>query len=183
MSRAIFMDRDGTVSEEIGYMYDAGMYRPFPWTAEAVRQINDSGFKAVLITNQSGVERGYFSESTVHAVHAILQNELARSMAHLDAIYYCPHRPETGCGCRKPEPGMLLKAADDLDIDLRRSFMIGDRYLDVQTARAAGVRPILVRTGDGAVELEKYADASAIQPDFIAENLLDAVKAILAASR
>src|SRR5678816_1207850 len=86
--RAIFMDRDGTVSEEIGYMYHAGLYKPFPWTGEAVRRINDSGFKAVLITNQAGVERGFFPESTVHEVHSVLDAELSRWSAHLDAIYY-----------------------------------------------------------------------------------------------
>src|SRR5436190_1085234 len=170
------MDRDGTVSEEVGYMYEAGLYRPFPWTGEAVRQINDNGFKAVLITNQSGVGRGFFPESTVHAVHDILRNELARWNAHLDGIYYCPHRPETGCGCRKPQPGMLLKAAEDLKIDLQRSFMIGDRYIDVHMAHAAGVRSVLVRTGDGAVQLEEYGDPSNVQPDFVADDLLDAVK-------
>jgi len=183
VNRAIFMDRDGTVSEEIGYMYEAALYRPFPWTGEAIRQINDSGFKAVLITNQSGVERGFFPESTVHAVHDILRNELARCNARLDAIYYCPHRPETGCGCRKPQPGMLLKAAEDLKIDLQQSFMIGDRYIDVHTAYAAGVRPVLVRTGDGKVQLEKYGDGSDVQPDFVADDLLEAVKTILAGDR
>ena len=88
------MDRDGTVSEEVGYMYHAGLFRLFPWTGEAIRKINESGMKAVLITNQSGVERGYFKESTVHEVHQILQQELKQWEAHLDAIYYCPHVPE-----------------------------------------------------------------------------------------
>src|SRR5262245_16509804 len=96
MNRAIFMDRDGTVSEEVGYMYHAGLYRLFPWTGDAIRRINKAGFKAVLITNQSGVGRGYFAEATVHEVHDVLRTELARSDAHLDAIYYCPHSPETG---------------------------------------------------------------------------------------
>ena len=179
MNRAVFMDRDGTVSEEVGYMYHAGLYKPFSWTGDAIRQLNEAGFKAILITNQSGVERGYFEDSTVHEVHAMLRTELARWNARLDAIYYCPHKPETGCACRKPLPGMLLKAADDLDIDLSRSFMIGDRYLDVQTAHAAGVRSILVRTGDGVNEFEKYGTAPLAQPDYVADNLQDAVNAIL----
>jgi D-glycero-D-manno-heptose 1,7-bisphosphate phosphatase len=178
MNRAIFMDRDGTVSEEIGYMYHAGLYRLFPWTADAIRRINNAGFKAVLITNQSGVGRGLFAEATVHEVHEILRTELARAAAHLDAIYYCPHKPETGCECRKPLPGMLLKASADLNIDLTRSFMIGDRYIDIQTGLAAGARQVLVRTGDGAAEIEKHARTSSIQPDFVADNLLDAVNAI-----
>jgi D-glycero-D-manno-heptose 1,7-bisphosphate phosphatase len=179
LNKAIFMDRDGTLLEENGYMYHAGLYRPFPWIGQAVRRINDAGFKAVLITNQSGVERGYFTASTVNEVHHLLQADLAESHALLDAIYYCPHKPETGCGCRKPKPGMLLQAGRDLDIDLANSFMIGDRYLDVETGRAAAVRTILVRTGDGAAEFERYRAASAIQPHFVADNLLDAVDAIL----
>jgi D-glycero-D-manno-heptose 1,7-bisphosphate phosphatase len=176
---AIFMDRDGTVSEEVGYMYHAGLFRPFPWTGEAIRKINDSGMKAILATNQSGIGRGYFKEELVHQVHQVLHTELQQWQARLDAIYYCPHSPEENCECRKPKPGMLLRAARELDIDLSRSFMVGDRYLDVQTAHAAGVRSILVRSGDGIVELAKYRDLGTPQPGFVADNLLHAVEAIL----
>src|SRR6476619_6948441 len=102
MHRAIFMDRDGTVSEEVGYMYHAGLYKPFPWTGEAIRRINESSFKAVLVTNQSGVERGFFSLESVAEVHDRLIREVGRSHARFDAIYYCPHEPEAGCECRKP---------------------------------------------------------------------------------
>ena len=178
MHRAIFMDRDGTVSEEIGYMYHSGLYRPFPWTGAAIRKINESGMKAVLVTNQSGVERGYFPESTVHEVHDVLRAELARHNATLDAVYFCPHQPGAGCDCRKPRPGMLLRAQRELSIDLAESFMIGDRYLDVEVAHSAGVRPVLVMTGNGRAELEKYQDLP-LQPYLIAENLLEAVEAIL----
>src|SRR5262245_25240538 len=153
--RAIFMDRDGTVSEEIGYMYHTGLYKPFEWTGPAIRKINDSGMKAVLITNQSGVERGYFPESLVHEVHAILGAELARHGPKLDGVYFCPHQPETGCECRKPRPGMLLRAKDELGIDLAQSYVIGDRYLDVDVAYAAGSRSVLVMTGNGRVEYER----------------------------
>ena len=178
-SPAVFLDRDGTVSEEVGYMYHAGLYRPFSWTGKAVRRINESGFKAVLVTNQSGIERGYFDEAVLHEVHQALRAELARWNAHLDGIYVCPHKPETGCACRKPKPGMLLQASRDLNLDLGRSFMIGDRYLDVEAARAAGVKSVLVRSGDGAAELERYAATAAAQPNHVADNLLDAVEAIL----
>ena len=176
---AIFMDRDGTVSEELGYMYHAGLFRPFPWTAEAIRKINDSGMKAILTTNQSGIARGYFKEEMVHQVHVVLHAELQRREARLDAIYYCPHAPEENCECRKPKPGMILRAAKELDLDLSRSFMIGDRYLDVQSAHSAGVRSVLVRSGDGAEELAKYAGQAVPQPHHVAENLLRAVEAIL----
>jgi D-glycero-D-manno-heptose 1,7-bisphosphate phosphatase len=178
-SKAIFMDRDGTVSEEVGYMYHAGLYKPFPWTGEAVRKINDSGYKAILITNQAGVERGYFPESMVHEVHSVLDAELNRWSAHLDGIYYCPHRPETQCDCRKPKPGMILRASQEMSIELAESYMIGDRFVDVQAAHGAGVKSVLLRSGDGLAEIEKFGKSSPIQPHFIADNLLHAVEAIL----
>jgi D-glycero-D-manno-heptose 1,7-bisphosphate phosphatase len=177
--RAIFMDRDGTVSEEVGYMYHAGLYRPFPWAGEAIKKINDSGIKAILITNQSGIGRGYFKEATVHEVHNILQHELLRWEARLDAIYFCPHVPDARCDCRKPKPGMLLRAARELEIDLDGSFMVGDRYTDVRAAHSVGVRSVLVCSGDGVEEMAKYAGLPGPQPTFVADNLLHAVDAIL----
>jgi D-glycero-D-manno-heptose 1,7-bisphosphate phosphatase len=178
MHNAIFMDRDGTVSEEVGYMLDRSLYKPFPWAGPAIRKINESGMKAVLITNQSGVERGYFPESLVHEVHDILHAELARHHARLDAIYFCPHHPDTGCDCRKPRPGLLLRAQQDLGIELSKSFMIGDRYLDIDAAYAAGARSVLVMTGNGREELEKYRHLPR-QPHFVAANLLEAVEWII----
>ena len=179
MHRAVFMDRDGTVSEEIGYMYDAGLYKPFSYTGPAIRRINDSGMKAVLITNQSGIGRGYFGEATVHKVHDILRAELDRHGASLDAVYFCPHEPQAGCGCRKPLPGMLLRAEKELDIDLARSYVIGDKHVDVETAYAVGARAILVLTGYGREEHESHR-GSAKQPHLVVENLAEAVDAILA---
>lgn len=173
------MDRDGTVSEEVGYMYHAGLYRPFPWAGEAIKRINDSGIKAILITNQSGIERGYFKESTVHEVHNVLQQELLQWNARLDAIYFCPHSPDKECDCRKPKPGMLLRAARELELDLGRSFMVGDKYIDIRAAHAAGVKSVLVCSGYGAEEMAKYAGLGGAQPDFVADNLLHAVDAIL----
>ena len=173
------MDRDGTVSEEVGYMYHAGLYRVYPWSGDAIRKINASGMKAILTTNQSGIARGYFPESTVHEVHQLLQVELKQWEAHIDAIYFCPHLPEDNCDCRKPRPGMMLRAARELEIDLSRSYMVGDRYIDVRAAHAAGVRSVLVCSGDGAGEMAKYAGLPGPQPDFVADNLLHAVDAIL----
>jgi D-glycero-D-manno-heptose 1,7-bisphosphate phosphatase len=175
---AVFLDRDGTVSEEVGYMYDVSQYKVFEWTGKAIRRINDSGYRVVLTTNQSGVERGYFDQEVVFRVHERLQKEIARDGAHLDAVYFCPHRPETGCECRKPKPGMLYQARDALGIDLGRSYMIGDRYLDVATGHAAGARTILVLTGDGAKERERHRNA-VIQPNFVASTLDAAVEIIL----
>ena len=172
------MDRDGTVSEEVGYMYHAGLFKPFPWTGQAIRRINESGMKAVLVTNQSGISRGYFSEATLSQVHDVLTLELVRWNAQLDAIYYCPHLPEAGCDCRKPNPGMLLQAQRELDLDLGKSYVVGDRYLDVRMARAVGAGSVLVMTGDGRNELADRGKED-IQPDIVSENLLTAVEAIL----
>lgn len=178
MVKAIFMDRDGTVSEEVGYMYHAGLYRPFPWTGKAIRRINESGRLAILVTNQSGVGRGYFSEATIEEVHNVLRDELRRWDAHLDAIYYCPHSPGDGCDCRKPKAGMLIRAQKEHGIDLSESYMIGDRYLDIHMAKSVGAKGVLVRTGDGNGELGNRGNES-IQPDMVADNLLEAVQQIL----
>jgi len=177
MYRAIFMDRDGTVSEEVGYMYHSGLYKVFSWAGPAIRKINEQGMKAVLITNQSGVGRGYFDEVSVQEVHNILRTELAAHGAKLDGVYVCIHHPDAGCGCRKPNPGMLLQAQRELQIDLTQSFVIGDRYLDIETARKVGAKGILVLTGNGREEQAQHR-TNAHQPDFVAENLMDAVNAI-----
>ena len=179
MHKAVFMDRDGTVSEEIGYMYDAGLYKPFSYTGPAIRRINESGMKAVLITNQSGVGRGYFEEAAVHRIHDLLRAELHRHGARLDAVYFCPHDPQAGCDCRKPQPGMLRRAEKELDVDLAASYVIGDKQADVETAYAAGAKAILVLTGYGRAEREMHK-TSARQPHLVAENLSEAVDAILA---
>lgn len=172
------MDRDGTVSEEVGYVYHAGLYKVFEWAGPAIRKINQHGMKAILITNQSGVGRGYFEETSVEEVHNILRTELAKQNAKLDAIYVCVHHPDEGCDCRKPNPGMLLRAQEELDIDLTQSFVIGDKYLDIETAHNVGAKGILVLTGYGRQEREKYMTGEH-QPDLVAENLMEAVEAIL----
>jgi D-glycero-D-manno-heptose 1,7-bisphosphate phosphatase len=179
MHKAVFMDRDGTVSEEVGYMYHAGLYKPYPWAADAIRRINENGMKAVLITNQSGVGRGYFEAKTVEEVHELLCAELARSNAKLDAIYYCPHDPNNiSCECRKPRPGMLFRARRDLDIDLSQSYVIGDKHTDVETAYTVGAKSILVLTGYGRDQLQQHRNEEH-QPTYVAENLAEAVDAIL----
>ena len=175
---AVFLDRDGTVSEEVGYMYDVSLYRVFPWTGEAIRRINQSGMKVILATNQSGIDRGYFTESMVNKVHNRLRDEISKAKAKLDGVYFCPHHPEAGCKCRKPNPGMLRRAERELGVDLQRSYMVGDRYLDVRTGKAAGAFAVLVLTGDGQEEYELHKNDD-IQPDFVADNLAEAVDCIL----
>ncbi|HEV7889178.1 MAG TPA: HAD family hydrolase [Pyrinomonadaceae bacterium] len=185
--RAVFMDRDGTISEEVGYVNHVSRYRVFPFAAEAVRTLNESGWLAVLVTNQAGVARGYFKEELIGEVHKVLASELERGGARLDAVYYCPHHPGVGeppyrfdCDCRKPRPGLLLRAAQELDLDLSRCWMVGDRFSDAELARNAGAHSALVLTGYGRGELEHQSDVWPQRPELIAENLLEAVKKIVA---
>jgi D-glycero-D-manno-heptose 1,7-bisphosphate phosphatase len=184
--RAVFIDRDGTISEEVGYVNHPSRYKVFPFAAAAVRALNEAGWLAVLVTNQAGVARGYFKEELIGEVHKVLASELERGGARLDAVYYCPHHPSVGeppyrfdCDCRKPRPGLLKRAAQELGLDLSRCWMVGDRYSDTELARNAGARSAFVLTGYGRGELEYQSDAWPHRPDLVAENLLEAVKTIV----
>jgi D-glycero-D-manno-heptose 1,7-bisphosphate phosphatase len=158
-----------------------------PGAAKAVRLLNDAGWPVVLATNQSGVARGYFPERLVDDVHGLLAQELAKEGARLDAIYSCFHHPEAHveayrlrCECRKPRPGLLLQAASEMDLDLPRSWLIGDRLLDIETAQTAGARGILVLTGYGRGEMEHPPPGmTAIKPDHVAVDILGAVRWLL----
>jgi D-glycero-D-manno-heptose 1,7-bisphosphate phosphatase len=156
---AVFLDRDGTLIEEVGYLDRVERLELFPWTIEALRLMRRAGFKLVVITNQAGVARGYFDEALVQSVHRYLGDRFAAAGAAVDAFYYCPHHPEAtvpayraNCACRKPNPGLVEQAVREHAIDLEQSFVVGDRWLDVRTAQNAGARGILVRTGYGAHE-------------------------------
>ena len=180
--RAVFMDRDGTISEEVGYVNHPSRYRVFPYSAQAVRVLNESGWLAILITNQAGVARGYFTEDMIGSVHEVLTGELENEGARLDAIYYCAHHPSVGeppyrldCVCRKPRPGLITRAAADFEIDLSQSWMVGDRYSDIELARNAQVRAAFVLSGYGRGEWEFQRTAWQHDPDLVAEDLLAAV--------
>jgi D-glycero-D-manno-heptose 1,7-bisphosphate phosphatase len=184
--RAVFMDRDGTISEEVGYVNHPSRYRVFPYAAEAVRLLNEAGWLAILVTNQAGVARGYFTEDLIGSVHGVLKSELEKHGARLDAIYYCAHHPSVGeppyrfdCDCRKPKPGLIRRAASDFDIDLTKSWMVGDRYSDVELARNADVRAALVLSGYGRGEFEYQRSLWKHEPDLVAEDLLEAVRNII----
>jgi D-glycero-D-manno-heptose 1,7-bisphosphate phosphatase len=183
---AVFIDRDGTISEEVGYVNHPSRYRVFPYAAEAVKLLNDAGRLAVLVTNQAGVARGYFAEELITEVHAALARELERGGARLDAVYYCPHHPTVGeppyrldCDCRKPRPGLIRRAAEELNVDLARSWMVGDRYGDIELARNAGLRSAFVLSGYGRGEWEYQRARWPHQPDLVAEDLVGAVREIL----
>lgn len=183
----MFIDRDGTLSEEVGYVNHPSRLRLLPRSAEAVRRLNDSGMAAVVTTNQAGVARGYFSPEVLARVNAELVAQLARAGARLDGVYVCPHHPTEGappyradCDCRKPRPGLLLSAAADLGLDLSASTVVGDKPSDLEVARRVGARAVLVLTGYGRGELEYRRSEFVTEPDFIAEDLLDAVDWVLA---
>lgn len=187
--RAVFMDRDGTISEEVGYVNHPSRYKVFPYAAEAVRTLNEAGWLAVLVTNQAGVARGYFTEDVIGAVHEVLTAELLRQNAKLDAIYYCAHHPTVGespyridCDCRKPKPGLILTAAREMNIDLAQSWMVGDRYSDIELARNAGVHSSFLLSGYGRGEWTYQRAGWKLEPDMVAENLLEAVEKIVQTS-
>jgi D-glycero-D-manno-heptose 1,7-bisphosphate phosphatase len=183
---AVFIDRDGTLTEEVGYVNHPKRLRLLPRSAEAVCLLNEAGIKAVLVTNQSGIARGYFTEEVLHGVHAELLSQLKAEGASLDGLYVCVHHPGEGewpyrqiCDCRKPSPGLLLRAAAELGLDLERSWMVGDKISDVMVGHRAGARGLLVLTGYGLGEWEYRRSEWAESPEHVAEDLLDAVRRIL----
>lgn len=187
MSRAaIFMDRDGTICEEVGYVNHLSRSRLLPGSAEAIKLANDADFLVIVATNQSGVARGLFDEALVQEVNRQMVARVREAGARIDAVYYCPHHPREGsppfrqeCDCRKPLPGMLRRAAREHDIDLRASWMIGDSLVDLEAAAAAEVNSVHVLTGYGRGLVAHHAARFRTQPAHTAEDLLAAVRFIL----
>jgi len=179
LRRAAFLDRDGTICEEMGYVNHVDRLQIFPFAAAAIRQLNEAQVPVIVVTNQSGVARDIFPESLVHQVHQKMIAELSAGGARVDAIYFCPHKTEDACECRKPNPGLLERAAGDHALDLSSSWVVGDRYADLEMGHAAGARGILVMTGYGRGEYELHHTRWARQPEALAENLTEAVRRIL----
>jgi len=182
---AVFLDRDGTINEEMGYINHPDRFIVFPFVAESIKIFNELGLKVVVVTNQSGVARGYFSESLVKELHEKLQAKMKDEGAKIDAIYYCPHHPKEGwgkykvdCTCRKPKPGMILKAAEEHNLDISKSYMIGDRYKDILFAKNLNIKSGFVLTGYGLGEYTFDKMKWEYEPDLIGENLLDIARKI-----
>jgi len=178
---AVFLDRDGTINEDVGYPHRFDQINIYPYSYEAVRKINKAGFLAVIITNQSGIGRGFIAEEELRVIHQKIEADFAQHKARFDGIYYCPHYPRSSfplyrkdCPCRKPAPGLALQAASELNIDLESSYMIGDKVEDMLFGWNIKASPILVLTGFGQKSLLELKKRDA-QPVFIAQNLLEAV--------
>ena len=184
---AVFLDRDGTLLDEAGYLDRLERLVFYPYSVDAVRLLNRAGFAVVIVTNQAGVARGIFPETFVAAAHGYVTDRLERGGARVDGFYYCPHHPDASiaeykraCDCRKPRPGLLKQAAVDLNLDLPRSFVIGDRWHDLEAGQAVGIRGVLVRTGYGRTE--ESVPKPGVTPAAIVDNLAAAASWILRAS-
>lgn len=182
---AAFLDRDGTLNEEVNFVRTPEQLEMLPGAGPSVRALNERGIVVCVISNQSGVGRGYYTEEDLVPIHEKLERELDRSGARIDRIYYCPHHPTAGippynvvCTCRKPAIGMLLQASRDFGLDLSRSFVVGDRIVDVQAARNAGATSILVLTGYGPHALEECREQGVV-PDYVVADIAEATKIIL----
>lgn len=174
--KTVFIDRDGTLIEEVNFLSRIEDLRFFPWTVEAIAILKENGFLVIVITNQSGIGRKIFEESAMHEIHEKIQEELTEK---LDEFYFCPHLPDEGCLCRKPNLGMIEAARAHFEIDLENSWVIGDKAIDIETGFNAGIKTALVLTGYGQRALETLEG----KPDVVAENLLEAVRQILTQRR
>ncbi len=183
--RAVFLDRDGTINVEVGYLSRPEDFALIEGSAPAIRRLNDAGFLVVVVSNQSGVARGYFGEDDVKRVNEEMARQLERFGARLDAVYYCPHYPDAAvqeyrreCDCRKPGPGMIRRAEAELGIDVKVSYVVGDHRGDIVLAKNVGARSIMVVTGHGADELEKLR-LEGVEPDLVVKDLAEATDRIL----
>lgn len=186
MRPAVFLDRDGTMVHDVGYLSRLEDLQWFPWTIEAVRLLHRAGFLVCVTTNQSGIALGFCTDAFVRRVHEEMSAAIEAAGARIDGWFYCPHHPQaaidalrTDCECRKPRPGLVRQAQERFDIDLTRSFVIGDKSADVGLAEAVGARGILVRTGYGESELVRH-NGDMPGSAHIATDLLEAVTWILA---
>ena len=175
-NKAVFIDRDGTIAKDVPYCSRPEDFELFPGAAEAIRVLNEHGFKVVVVTNQSGIARGYFTEEMLVRIHNKMSHELAKHGAHVDAIYHCHHHPDDNCECRKPKPGMLLQAASDLNLDLGKSYVVGDSDMDIEVGRRTGCKTVLIALNCKECEASEQAP----YPDYIAPSVSAAARWIIA---
>lgn len=185
MKPAVFLDRDGTILDELGYLTPASTVHVYPFSADAIRQLHRGGYAVVIITNQGGIGLGLYDHAFVDRTHAALDAEMAAAGAQIAGWYYCPHHPEgkvpeftVKCPCRKPGTGMVEAAARELQLDLTRSWVVGDQWRDIEVAHRVGARSVLVRTGYGK-GLEAQWPADIARPTVVSDNLMAAAAHIL----
>ncbi len=189
-SPAVFLDRDGTINEQMGYINHQSRFVLLPRVGQAIKMLNDNGYKSVVVSNQSGVARGYFPLELVHEVNHLMEELLWKEGARLDGIYFCPHHPQgsipeyaIACDCRKPGNGLITLAKRDFDIDMSRSFVVGDRCQDLEMAEKAGLQGVLVLTGYGKGERDYLLPKKRVKPTYVAEDLFDGVRWIIDSGR
>ncbi len=178
LHRAVFLDRDGTIAKDVPYCRRVEDFEILPHVPDAIRLLNQAGYKVVVITNQSGIARGYFTQETLLSIHDKMTAELKEHGASIDAIYVCPHHPDEGCQCRKPSPTLLSRAATDIGLALDRSYMIGDDLKDVGAGRAAGCRTVWLSAGRN-----HQGEGPAVPCDHTAVDLFEASRWLLEDAR
>ncbi len=178
-NKAVFIDRDGTINVDVHYLDDPNKFEMYPGVGEGVKKLKDSGFKIIVVTNQSGIARGYFTELQLPKIHEKMEKEFQRSNVILDGIYYCPHHPEDNCNCRKPNTGLFERVINEQDIDVKKSYMLGDKILDVGAGKNIGVRTVLIPEPHLREESLSKKNEWEYHPDYIADNFTDAVEWIL----
>jgi len=176
-NKTVFIDRDGTINANTGYIKTPDDFKIYKGVAEGIKILNNMGYKVIIITNQSGIARGFFNEEMLEKIHEKMKKELSEKGATVDAIYFCPHHPDEKCNCRKPEPGMLQKAMKDFDVDVQKSFIIGDRMLDVEAGNKIGVKTVLVPENKKKVDIEMQE--SNITPDIVCDDFYSGVEWIV----
>ena len=183
---AVFIDRDGTINEQLGYINHLSRFVILPGVSEAVRLLNKNDWWAIIVSNQGGVARGYYPIELVEEIHAFLKSSLKEQRATIDGIFFCPHHPagilpeySSECDCRKPETGLIDRAREVFDIDMSSSYVVGDRHVDIELASRLNLKGVLVKTGYGLGEIEYIIPEKRLKPHHVAEDLLDAVKWIL----
>lgn len=181
--KAVFVDRDGTINVDVHYLDDPDKFEMYPGVGEGVKKLKDSGFKIIVITNQSGIARGYFTEKQLSNIHARMKKEFEEFGVVPDGIYYCPHHPDDNCNCRKPNTGLFKDAINEHNIDVKKSYMLGDKILDIGAGKKISVRTVLIPEPHLRKELLSKKFEWEYYPDYIANNFIDAVEWILKLER
>lgn len=178
-NKAVFVDRDGTINEDVHYLNDPEKFDVYSGVGDGIKKLKENGFKIIIITNQSGIGRGFFTEHQLLRIHERMIAEFLNFDVTLDGIYYCPHHPDDHCNCRKPNTGLFEKAIQEHNIDITKSYMIGDKMLDIEAGKNIGVKTALIPEPHSREEFLSQKQELEYHPDYIADDFLDAVEWIL----